>query len=171
MRTLLLRLAAATTLCFILAGCGYKLGPVKPAVLANVNNLYIPTFYNDTLEPRIEVLVTNTVIQQFHQDGTYRITNFDQADAILECTVKELRRRPQRSVRGDVLATAEFEINLLVEYELKSQATGAPLLVGTVRGDADFFVGDDVQQEERQAIPVAAERLAVDLVSQISEGW
>ena len=33
--------------------------------------LQYPTFKNRTLVPRIEVLVTDTVIKQLQQDGTY----------------------------------------------------------------------------------------------------
>jgi hypothetical protein len=47
----------------------------------------------------------------------------------------------------------------------------------TVNGTTSFFVtgtntiAADIVQDERQAIPIAAEDLAVRLVSQISEGW
>ena len=41
----------------------------------------------------------------------------------------------------------------------------------TVSGPTSFFVGSDVATEEEQAIPLAAEDLAVHLVSQLSEGW
>jgi hypothetical protein len=46
-----------------------------------------------------------------------------------------------------------------------------------VNGQTSFFVSGtnvlaaDVLQDERQALPLAAEELAVRLVSQISEGW
>ena len=40
-----------------------------------------------------------------------------------------------------------------------------------VYGSTSFFVGDDITTDERQAIPLAAEEVAVHLVSQISEGW
>jgi hypothetical protein len=40
-----------------------------------------------------------------------------------------------------------------------------------VAGTTSFFVGTDVTTDERQALPLAAEELAVHLVSQLSEGW
>jgi hypothetical protein len=43
----------------------------------------VPTFNNRTLVPHIEVLVTDTVIKQFQQDGTFMITSDDKADATL----------------------------------------------------------------------------------------
>jgi hypothetical protein len=38
-------------------------------------------------------------------------------------------------------------------------------------GTTSFFVGEDVNTDERQALPLAAEEMAVHLVSQLSEGW
>ena len=42
---------------------------------------------------------------------------------------------------------------------------------GRVDGRTSFFVSGDIVQDERQAIPIAAERAAAQLVSQISEGF
>ena len=38
-----------------LTNCGYKLGYVKPAKFASVTTIYVPTFKNETLEPRSAV--------------------------------------------------------------------------------------------------------------------
>ena len=71
-----------------LGGCvGYRLGEIKPQYLKDVHSIAVPTFKNNTFIPRMEALVTNTVIKQFQQDGTFRITNEAQADAILRCTI------------------------------------------------------------------------------------
>ena len=57
------------------------------------------------------------------------------------------------------------------------RGTGKLLDERTVVGDTSFFVSGsgsvaaDVNQDELQAFPLAAEELAVRLVSQISEGW
>ena len=50
-------LLALTGLLGGLVGCaGYQLGAVKPAALADIRSMAIPTFINNTLEPRISVL-------------------------------------------------------------------------------------------------------------------
>ena len=128
------------------------------------------TFTNATLEPRIEVLVTNTVIKQFQQDGTFRIARSDAADATLKTEIASVARAPARSVRGNVLATTEFYLTLTVKYTLLGR-DGKVLTVGAATGGTSFFVGTDVNTDERQALPLAAEELARHLVSQLSEGW
>jgi len=85
----------------LFSGCtGYHLGPAKPAYLREIHSIAVPTFRNATLVPRIEVLITGTVIKQFQQDGTYRIANEDSADAVLKGEITLVGRTPARSVRG-----------------------------------------------------------------------
>jgi hypothetical protein len=155
-----------------LGGClGYHIGPVKPYYLRDVHTISVPTFRNDTLIPRIEVLVTDTVIKQFQQDGTFRIGNGDNADATLEAEIVRISRSPARSIRGNVLATSEFNLVMRVRYKLVGR-DGKPLAPpGEVTGTTSFFVGTDVTTDERQALPLATEELATHLVSQLSEGW
>ena len=156
---------------FLIEGCaGYHLGPATPAYLRNIHTIAIPTFTNTTLEPRIEVLVTNTAIKQFQQDGTFRITNTDAADATLKAEITGVGRSPARSVRGNVLSTTEFNLTLTVKYTLLDR-DGKALTSGAVGGSTSFFVGTDVNTDQRQALPLAAEELARHLVSQLSEGW
>ncbi|MEO6971198.1 MAG: LptE family protein [Chthoniobacterales bacterium] len=156
-----------------LGGCaGYHIGPVQPYYLRSVHSIAVPTFGNKTLAPRIAVLVTDSVIKQFQQDGTYRIAGDDKADAILKGEITRITRAPARSLRGNVLATTEFNLALRVRYSLVERTTGKVLATPVeVIGTTSFFVGPDITSDERQALPLAAEELATRLVSQLSEGW
>lgn len=166
MRTVSLLLVA-----ILLSGCGYKLGEIRPTPMRSVRTLAIPTFKNNTYEPRIEVLMADTVIKQFQQDGTYTIVSDDTADAILYGTVTKVERRSLRSVQNNVLATSEFGLTVTVSYQVVDRVTGAILMKSVVQGETSFFSSNDLQTTERQAIPLAAQRLAVDLSAALSEGW
>jgi len=167
-----LKASLATILCLAISGClGYHVGPVKPYYLRDVHSISVPTFKNRTLVPRVEVLVTNTAIKQFQQDGTFQITSDDKADATLNGEITHITRFPARSVRGNVLATTEFNLNLSVRFSLVAR-DGKPLAGPTeVTGTTSFFVTSDVTTDERQALPLATEDLATRLVTQLSEGW
>lgn len=159
-------------LALLLSGCaGYHVGPATPAYLRNIHSIAVPTFRNMTLVPRIEVLVTGTVIKQFQQDGTFRIASEDNADAILKGEIVTVGRSPARSVRGNVLATTEFNLALRVRYTLVGRDGKTISGPSDAAGSTSFFVGEDVATDERQALPLAAEELAGHLVSQLSEGW
>ena len=175
---MILRLAVLAAALMAVVGCaGYKIGPVKPKLMEGVQTIAVPTFRNETLEPRIEVLLASAIIKQIQQDGTYRVVRENEADAILHGRLVEIRRRPARSVRGNVLQTREFTLELNVHYSVVNRVTGRELEARNVAGTTSFFVSGsntiaaDVTQDERQALPLAAEDLAIRLVSQISEGW
>jgi hypothetical protein len=156
---------------FLFSGCaGYHLGSVKPAYLREVHSIAVPTFKNATLTPRLEALVAGTVVKQFQQDGTYRITTEEKADAVLQGEIISVNRTPARSVRGNVLSTTEFNLGLRVSYSLTAR-DGKVIGGGQASGGTSFFVSTDVSTDERQALPLAAEELARQLVSQLSEGW
>lgn len=166
------KLCAAALLLFSLGGCaGYHIGPIQPYSLKAVHSIAIPVFKSNSLIPRVSVLVTDSVIKQFQQDGTYQIANSDRADTILTGTIERISRAPARSLRGNVLATTEFNLTIQITYTLTDRATKKGLASSVVYGSTSFFVGDDITTDERQAIPLAAEDVAVHLVSQLSEGW
>ena len=162
----------AAVACLGLSGClGYHIGPAKPYYLRDIHTIAIPTFENKTLIPRVDVLVTGTVIKQFQQDGTFKIGNGDSADATLKGEIIRISRSPARSVRGNVLATSEFNLAMRVRYRLVGPDGKSLGPSGEVVGTTSFFVGTDVTTDERQALPLATEELASRLVTQLSEGW
>jgi hypothetical protein len=170
-KTLLIKSTGVLT-ALLLGGCtGYKIGPVTPKYMDGIKSIAVPTFRNNTLIPRVEVLVTNTVIKQFQQDGTFQIANTEKADAILEAKIESIDRTPSRSVRDNIRATREFRLRLAINYVLRDPATNEQITQGRATGETSFFVGSDVNQEERIAIPRAAELAAQRLVSELSEGW
>lgn len=177
------RILAVALAGLALGGClGYRIGPAKPHYLEDVHTIAIPVFENKTLIPRIEALVTGTVIKQFQQDGTYKIGNADKADATLKAEISRVSRSPARSVVGNVLATSEFNLTMHVKYKLVGPDGKSLGPTGEVAGTTSFFVSSssmsnnqqvlgDVTTDERQALPLAAEELAKRLVTQLSEGW
>ncbi len=156
----------------LLAGCaGYHVGPVKPSYLKGVNTIAVPSFKNETLVARLEVMLANSVISQMQTDGTFEVGSVNSSDAILEGVVLGLERHPARSLRGNVLATTEFDLDMKVEYVLTDRRTGKVLARRSVTGRTSFFVGGDVQQDQQQALPLAAADAARQIVTYISEGW
>jgi len=190
--------AIALALCGIatltlLNGCaGYQLGSTKPEAFAHIDSIWVPTFNNETLEPRLAVLTTNSVISKLQQDGTYKITNKDSADVALRGTITKIERRQQRSTNTNILRTRELMVTLEVEFYLEDLTTGRKIEpadpFGVDRNQVDaatgrrrsgnrvvgrttLFLDPNLQTSEREAFPLAAEDAAEQIVSSISEGW
>lgn len=177
----------------MLAGCsGYQLGAVKPSVYQNINRIHIPTFENETLEPRSAVITTNAVIKRLQADGTYTISDRDSADAVLEGKITHIERRQLRAAEFDTLRTTELRFYMVVEWALLDPKTGEKLAYtetkdidasnvdstsnlrnrpGRVVGQTILFRDPNFELSERNALPLAAEDLAEELVSQIAHGW
>jgi hypothetical protein len=167
---------AAITLTF--GGCaGYTVGPIKPKPMKQVRRICVKNFENDTLEPRVSALLANAVIRQMQQDGTYEVTDEAHADAVLDAKLELIQRRPARSLRGNVLQTREYLLALRARYTVTQTNTGVVLDSRSANSSTSFFVSSpnlltaDSNQDERQALPLAAEELATRIVSLISEGW
>jgi hypothetical protein len=145
--------------------------------MTGVKTIAIPTFKNDTLEPRIEVALATALIKQFQQDGTYQIVDEKNADAVITGTLERITRHPARSVRGNVLLSKEYTLELKCRMVMTNRVTGENIDQRAVNGSTSFFVtgspdgSADVNQDERQAVPLAAEDMAIQYVSQVSEGW
>lgn len=165
------RAALFLSVLLVLSGCGYKLGEIRPTAMRSVRSLAVPTFKNNTYESRIEVLFADTLVKKLQQDGTYRIVNTPQADAIVNCTIEKIDRGSLRSVQSNVLATSEFSLIVTARYEVVDQRTGIILMQGTAQGRTSFFSGNDLQTLERQGLTNAADDLALNLAIRLAEGW
>ena len=181
------------TFAVLLSGCGgYQLGSVKPEAYADIETIWVPTFENDTLEPRLAVIVTNAIITQLQQDGTYRIGTKDSSDVALRGRVRKLHRSQQRSANNNILTTQELALELEIAYYLENLQTGQKVKTrnpfgvdvndrdlltgqrrnsGLVVGRTTVFLDPNFQVSEREGLPLAAEDAAEQLVSFISEGW
>jgi len=144
---------------------------VQPKFMGGIKTIAVPSFKNHTLIPRLEVLSADIAIRQIQQDGTYQITSSDKADAVLEGTILSVSRNGLRSLRENVLTTTEFNLTVQIRYKLVRRETGEEIETRTVAGTTSFYTGDDPNEGERQAIPLAIQNAAVRMVSQISEGW
>lgn len=166
LRFLLLPLIALS-----LSGCaGYQLGSNKPTHLQSVTKLYVPAFANETLEPRLAVLVTNAVIKQLQAQGAYQIVSQDQADATLKGKISNIDRSQFRSVRSNTLRTSQLLVRLRTHFDVVD-SSGTKLHSGRAVGESYVVLDPNFQTSERQALAEAAERMSVTIATELSEGW
>lgn len=166
-------LPLATIIPLLFTACaGYRLGNVPYQQMEGVRTIYVPVVKNDTYEPSLQVMTTNAIIRALHNDGTYQSSRIANADATLEVKIVQFERIPVRLSRDNVRTTDQYRIRLTANATLTNHRTGTKVFTDlTATGQTDFFVQDDIQEAERQAIPIAADDLARKLVNLITEGW
>jgi outer membrane lipopolysaccharide assembly protein LptE/RlpB len=155
----------------LLTGCsGYQIGGSKPQRLTHITKLHVPTFENQTLEPRLAVLVTNAVIKQLQMDGAYEIVTADEAEGVLKGRISDIDRSQWRSVRTNTLRTRELLVRLRIDYRI-TDGSGTSAHSGRVSGESYVVLDPNFQTSERQALSEAAERMSAALVNDITDGW
>ena len=156
----------------LLAGCaGYHVGPIQPKSMKGIKIIAVPSFKNETLNPRLEVLAADIAIRQIQSDGTYQIASSAKADAVLEGTIVSVTRTGMRSLRENVLTTTEFNVTVRIKYQIVRNDTGERLEARHVDGVTSFYTGNDPNAGEQQAIPLALHNAVERMVTQLSEGW
>jgi len=156
-----------------LAGCaGYRVGNTSGRDLQGVRSVYVPTARNTSLEPDLQMTVTNAVIRRFNSDGTLEVNQSANADSELDVTITNVRHTPARSSTSDILITAEYQLTIEAKATYVNRRLGRKMFENvTVTGSTNFFTQSDIQEGERQAIPLAAQDLANNTVKLITEGW
>lgn len=153
------------------SGCAYRLGSIAGAELDGVRTIYVPVVKNETYEPNISVMVTDSIIQHLHRDGTLRVVREPNADSTLEVKLVDFERRPQRSARRDTRIVSEYRVELKGEAKFEKRGDERPIFNEDFTGETEFFIGQDLQEAERQAMGLLADDLARKIVSKITEGW
>ncbi len=168
MKSLFLLLASG---CLLLSGCsGYTLGAHKPAHLSHITKIAVPTFENLTLEPRLAVLVTNAIIKQLQNHGSYQIVSKGEAEAVLQGKISNINRTQFRSDLNNVLRTSQIMATLVCPFTLKD-TSGKVIHVGNAFADSYIILDANLQLSETQLLEDAAQRLANNVADQVSEGW
>jgi len=156
-----------------LSGCaGYRVGNTSGRDLQGVRSVYVPVVRNTSLEPNLQMTVTNAVIRRFNSDGTLEVNQSSNADSELDIVITGVNYTPTRSSTSDILITAQYQITIQATATYVNRRLGRKIFENVaVSGSTNFFTQSDIQEGERQALPLAADDLANNAVKLITEGW
>ena len=157
----------------LFSGCaGYRVGNISGRDLQGVHSVYVPVAQNVSLEPDIQVVCTNAIIRRFESDGTLSVNPNINSDSELDVTITEVTKNPIRSSTNDVLLTAEYDLTVRAKVTYINRRLGRKIFENaTVSGTTSFFTQADINEGERQALPLACTDLAVNTVKLVTEGW
>ncbi len=167
------RAVSASVLAVLLSGClGYRVGDISGRNLQGVRSVYVPVARNASLEPDLQVVLTDAIIQRFNSDGTLEVNQNSNADSELDVTIETVDRRAIASNTGNILVTAEYQLTITAKATYTNRRLGRKIFENVnVVGNTTFFTQSDIQEGERQALPLAAHDLADNCVKLVTEGW
>ena len=165
----------------LLAGCGYT---TRPGLPSNLKTIYIKPFTNKIditqlatgnenfpiYRHRMEVDLTNAVINRFQFTGLMRPSSPERADARLEGDLVEFRRDALRYNASQQIE--EWRLNVVVNLTCYDQATNAILWEeGRFTGDTTYFALGANAESETTALDRAITDLARRIVERAVESW
>ena len=161
------------SLVLVLSGCaGYRVGDISGRDLQGVRSVYVPVAHNSSLQPDVDMTVTNAIIRRFNNDGTLTVQQNNAADSELDVTVTNVYQTAVRSSNSDILVTAEYQLTIQATATYVNRKLGRKIFENTsVTGNTYFFTQADIQEGIRQALPLAAQDLANNTVKLVTEGW
>jgi len=151
---------------------GYELGGHKPQSLTGVERIAVPMFSNATQHPRAEALATSAVSSAITKDGTYRVASIDNADAVLEGTLRSISYSTVRGTRFDTLLAEEFNNTVTLNWQLRDANDPTRILArGSSQGTSQLFRDSNLQTARNNALNDALENAAESLVSRIADSF
>jgi hypothetical protein len=107
-----------------------------------------------------------------YQDGTYRITSLDEADAVLEGRVASIQYSQLVGNRLDTALPEQLSNAVTLGWELKdARDRSKVLMAGSSVGTSQLFVTSNLQTSRNNALPEAVERAGEKMVSQLSSSY
>ena len=172
-RLVLARLAILALGVLSLQGCaGYRVGNTSGRDLQGVRSVYVPMVRNTSLVPDLQLEVTNAIVQRFNTDGTLEVNQTSNADSELDVTITNIQSTPIRSSSSDILVTTQYQLTIQATATYVNRRLGRKMFENYgVVGTTTFYTQADIQEGERQALPLAAIDLANNTVKLVTEGW
>jgi hypothetical protein len=154
----------------LLFGCaGYHLGPVNGAV-AGGRSIQILPFNNQTLEPRLGDVLTQSLRENFQNDGTYRLVTSGSGDVVLTGVIRGYSRQALGYLSTDAITPEDFRVEVVAHVIARDTVSGKVLFEKDVKGHTLVHVDSDLASAERQAMPLLADDLAQNITELVTEG-
>jgi len=164
-----------------LSGCGYT---TRSMMDPNIRTIYIKPFENSidfgaedstyrklrTYFPRMEIDITNAVIDRYIFDGNLKVVKEEDADIILNGELIEYRRDVLRYDEGENVE--EYRLYIIVNISLWNvEEEKATWTEDGFTGETTYFVRGSQAKSESTAIKDGITDLARRIVERTVENW
>lgn len=176
-----LALCAAVPLLLLTGACSsYHCGSLMHPQIKTIG---IGAFKNDTEEAMLTVALRQKLSEAFIVDGSVKIVDAEQADAVVQGRIVSVRMESAASGRmqgvdrngdnnRDHYQTEIFRTIVTVEFELVKNGRRRPILdLRPVTGTAEYSKLPDLHVARNEALRRAAGDAALNICAGVTEGW
>ena len=160
------------TFLLLLSGCGYQNLTRQPVGFS----VYFPVLANRTMEPGVEVVLTNAITEELLRSGI-PITGEKDADYLLSGTVDSYTRVPLSFLSDDPKEINQYRLEVVVRMDITPSPSLLPLHTGErIKGEesegktgkrsislassSNYFLTGSFSRSEAAALKVLASDLA-----------
>ena len=175
-------------LIFLLFGCAYY--SMAGSIPANIKNVSIPLFNNETVEFELSEKLTSGIIQEISSQNIVKITNDINSDSIMNGVIISVSDGPYSFNNNEQVSEYRFSLSVKVSWVDNSNDTALfdktfsafgtysidndPSSDGLDNDNDGIIDGDDSDEfgDSRElAINVAINKIAVDIVNTVLSTW
>jgi hypothetical protein len=158
-----MRRLALLWLPLMLACCGYSVHALLPP---HLKTIFVQPVENQTVQPNLDVQLTNLLIQGFARDGSLRIADLKQANILLQCKLNGYEKLPQTYGANQEITT--WRVTLQAEVEAQDEVKSQTLWSGSVPVTINY---DAATQTEDQGIELGLEKLSSEIIRRTLIAW
>jgi len=175
-------------LIFLLFGCAYY--SMAGSIPANIKNVSIPLFNNETVEFELSEKLTSGIIQEISSQNIIKITNDIDSDSIINGVISFVSDGPYAFNNNEQVSEYRFSLSVKVSWIDNSNDSALfdktffafgtysidddPSFDGLDNDNDGIIDGDDSDEfgDSRElAINVAINKIAVDIVNTVLSTW
>tara|TARA_X000000368_G_scaffold232279_1_gene183477 strand:- start:1692 stop:2267 length:576 start_codon:yes stop_codon:yes gene_type:complete len=179
---------ASLSIAFFFFGCAYY--SMSGSIPANINNVAIPLFKNETVEFELSEKLTSVIVQEISSQNILKITNDTNGDSIINGSIISVSDGPYAFNSNEKVSEYRFSLSVKASwidnsddsalFEKTFSAFGTysidndPSSDGLDNDDDGIIDGDDSDEfgDSRElAINVAINKIAVDIVNTVLSTW
>ena len=169
-----MRIAIVTVLFpLFLAGCGYHVQGRGDSLPVDVRSLYIEIFANRTLEPFLDITVSEFVSERFIRGRLLPVLDrLETADVVLSGEIVAYTTTPVAYSRGDEIA--RYISNMTVSARLRRNGSAEVLWQGKVSWSEEYPASQDKmlqEDNETAAIRIISDRIAEEIYFRLSDNF
>jgi len=148
---------------FLLSGCGYRNLTRQPIGFS----VYFPVLANQTMEPGVEVVLTNAITEELLRSGI-TIAGEKDADYLLSGTVGSYTRVPLSFRSDDPKEVNQYRLEVVVRMEITpTPSSPSPLILSpkgreevSLTSSSNYFLTGPFSRSEAAALKMLASDLA-----------
>lgn len=144
-------------------GCGYS---TSALIAPHLKTIAIPVVENQTLRPGLGEVLTDSLISAFTKDRHLRVTNIENANAVLECRITSYNKAPHAYDAQQNVYAYQITIDALCKCEDKVKSE-----IIWEEPVSAWITYDPNSEDEEKGIERAIAKLASEIVRRTITSW